>query len=105
MTAVNSPRVSSSVALVACAASFVMTLAACGSDTDTSSASTPSVADVVTSSVTETATAASACPTAAPAERWHTRVDAARDHRQRRGHRIHGYDGAARQGDRTVQRD
>ena len=43
-----------------------MTLAACGSDTDTSSASTPSVAEVVPSSVTETATAASACPTAAP---------------------------------------
>ena len=30
----NSSRVTSSVALVACAASFVMTLAACGSDTD-----------------------------------------------------------------------
>ena len=44
-----------------------MTLAACGSDTDTSSASTPSVADVVSSSVTETATPAGACPTAAPA--------------------------------------
>ena len=67
MTAVNPSRVPSSVALVACAVSFVMTLAACGSDTDSSSASTPSVADVVTSSVTETATVASACPTAAPA--------------------------------------
>jgi peptidylprolyl isomerase len=40
-----------------------MTLAACGSDTDTPSASTPSVAVVATS---ETATAASTCPTAAP---------------------------------------
>ena len=66
MTTVNSSRVSSSVALVAYAASFVMTLAACGSDTDTSSASPPSVAEVVASSVTETATAADACPTAAP---------------------------------------
>lgn len=66
MTTVNTSRVSSSVALVACAASFVMTFAACGSDTDTSSASTPSVAEVVSSSVTETATAASVCPTAAP---------------------------------------
>lgn len=56
----------SSVALVACAASLVMTLAACGSDTDTSSASTPSVAESTPSPVTETATAASACPTAAP---------------------------------------
>jgi hypothetical protein len=43
-----------------------MTLAACGSDTETSSASTPSVAEMVASSVTETATAASAWPTAAP---------------------------------------
>lgn len=57
---------SSPVALVACAGSIVMTLAACGSDTDTSSASSPSAADVTESSVTETATPASACPTAAP---------------------------------------
>ena len=72
MTTVNVYRVSSSVALATCAASFVMALAACGSDADTStastsSASTPSVTDVFTPpSVTETATAASACPTAAP---------------------------------------
>ncbi|OFB41794.1 peptidylprolyl isomerase [Mycolicibacterium sp. (ex Dasyatis americana)] len=56
----------SSVALVACAASLTMALAACGSDTETSSAtsssSTPSVADVLTPSIAETAT----CPTAAP---------------------------------------
>ena len=51
---------------MACAASLVMTLAACGSDTDTSSASTPSAAEVVTSSATETPAAASGCPTAAP---------------------------------------
>ena len=67
MTAVNSSRVSSSVALVACAASLVMTLAACGSD------SGHCVIDkhalrlrVFAPSITETATAASACPTAAP---------------------------------------
>jgi peptidylprolyl isomerase len=64
VTAVNFSRVSSSIALVACAVSLVMTLAACGSDTETSSVSTPSVAEVATSS--ETATAASACPTEAP---------------------------------------
>ncbi len=43
-----------------------MTLAACGADTDTSSAGAPSVAEAVASSVTETATGASACPTAMP---------------------------------------
>jgi peptidylprolyl isomerase len=59
-------RVPSSVALVASAASIVMTLAACGSDAETPSASTPSVAEVATSPATEPATAASACPTAAP---------------------------------------
>jgi FKBP-type peptidyl-prolyl cis-trans isomerase len=70
VTAVNFSRVSSSsVALAACAASLVMTLAACGSDTgtssaSTSSASTPAVAEAVTSSAT--ATAADTCPTAAP---------------------------------------
>jgi peptidylprolyl isomerase len=46
VTTVNSSRTSSAVAFVACAASFVMTLSACGSS--------------------ETATAAGACPTAAP---------------------------------------
>jgi peptidylprolyl isomerase len=63
VTTVNFSRVSSSVAVVACAASFAMTLAACGSDTETPSASTPSVAVVATS---EAATAANTCPTAAP---------------------------------------
>jgi hypothetical protein len=47
VTNVNSSRVSPFLALVACAASLVMMLAACGS-------------------ATETATAANACPTAAP---------------------------------------
>jgi hypothetical protein len=70
VTTVNTSRVSSSVALVACAASFVLTLAACGSDTGTSSASTstPSASDVFAPPpVPETTTAASGCPTAAPA--------------------------------------
>jgi hypothetical protein len=56
--------VSSSVALVACAASFVMTLAACGSGTDAASPSTPSVAEVATS-ISQPATPASGCPTTA----------------------------------------
>nr|WP_084356914.1 MULTISPECIES: FKBP-type peptidyl-prolyl cis-trans isomerase [Mycolicibacterium] len=43
-----------------------MTLAACGSDPATPSASTPSVANVATSTVGETPAAASTCPTAAP---------------------------------------
>ena len=43
-----------------------MALAACGSDTDTSRPSTPPVAEAVASSATETATASSGCPTAAP---------------------------------------
>ena len=44
-------------------------------------------------------------PNDSAGERWRTRVDAAWDHRQRRGHWIYGYDGAARQRCRTVQRD
>jgi FKBP-type peptidyl-prolyl cis-trans isomerase len=64
VTTVNSSRVSSSVALVACAASFVMTLAACGSGTDAASPSTPSVAEVATS-ISQPATPASGCPTTA----------------------------------------
>jgi len=60
--------VSSSVALVACAASLIMTLAACGSDSDTSSSTTTSSASDAFSppSVTETATEPSPCPPAAP---------------------------------------
>jgi hypothetical protein len=59
---------SSSVALVACAASFVLMLAACGSDTEPPAASSSPVSDVFTPpSIVETATEASACPTAAPA--------------------------------------
>jgi FKBP-type peptidyl-prolyl isomerase-like protein len=67
----NSRRVPSSLALLACAASLVMTLAACSSDTDTSTASTASTTEAATSSVAEPATssvaeAAATCPTAAP---------------------------------------
>jgi peptidylprolyl isomerase len=65
---VNSSRVSSSVALVAGAASLVMTLAACGSDTGTSSTPTSSVSDVLSPpSLVETSTEASPCPMTAPA--------------------------------------
>ncbi|HKP41228.1 FKBP-type peptidyl-prolyl cis-trans isomerase [Mycobacterium sp.] len=60
--------VPSFVALVACAASIVVTLAACGSDTKPPAASSSSVSDVFTPpSIAETATEASTCPTAAPA--------------------------------------
>ena len=66
----------SPAALVASAASCAILLAGCGSDTDTSSATTSSAAEASTSSVTEPLAsspvpeapiAASTCPTAAPA--------------------------------------
>jgi hypothetical protein len=66
----------SPIALVASAASLVITLAACGSDADTSSATTSSAAEAGTSSVTEPLAsspvpqapiAANTCPTASPA--------------------------------------
>jgi hypothetical protein len=62
---------SSFAAFAACAASFIVTVTACGSSEDTPSASTSSAltsstADVSTASTTETATAAGTCPTAAP---------------------------------------
>jgi FKBP-type peptidyl-prolyl cis-trans isomerase len=64
---VNHSRVSRFAALLACAVSFVITVAACGSDADTPSASTTSAAEpVATSSVTNAATDASSCPTTAP---------------------------------------
>ena len=70
MAAVNFSRVPSSVALGACAAAIAMSLAGCGSDAKTasSSSSSPSVADVATSSVAEStiATAALSCPSVAP---------------------------------------
>jgi hypothetical protein len=64
---VNSSRVPSAVALVACAASIAVTLAACGSDTSTPSASKPSTAPAVASSVTQAAGPDATCPTAPPA--------------------------------------
>ncbi|MGZ8809172.1 MAG: FKBP-type peptidyl-prolyl cis-trans isomerase [Mycobacterium sp.] len=73
----NSPRLSSTVTLAGIAAALVTTLAACGSDTETSSASTSPTSTAVADpfSVTETQmpaapptpAAGSACPTAAPA--------------------------------------
>ncbi|WP_206428590.1 FKBP-type peptidyl-prolyl cis-trans isomerase [Mycolicibacterium stellerae] len=66
----------SPIALVASAASLVIMLAACGSDADTSSATTSSALEASTSPVTqplassavpEAPIAASTCPTAAPA--------------------------------------
>jgi hypothetical protein len=69
VTTVNFPRVAS-VAIAACAAPFAMTLAACGSDTETPSASTSSspVSDVFTPpAITGTATGNGTCPTAPPA--------------------------------------
>lgn len=60
---VNSSRVPSGVALIACAASMVMMLSACGSDAQRSSAATGSVSDVFA----PPAVAASACPSGSPA--------------------------------------
>jgi hypothetical protein len=66
---VNFLRGYSSVALVACAASAVMTLAACSSDKTTSAPTTPVTSDAVTPSPTGPAsTGDSTCPTAAPAD-------------------------------------
>jgi peptidylprolyl isomerase len=67
VAAVNSSRVSSSVALAACAASLVLTLSACGSDSETPSASSSPASDVFAApSITETATEAGTCPSAVP---------------------------------------
>jgi peptidylprolyl isomerase len=73
VTTVKSSRVSPAVALAACAAALVMTVASCGSDAETSSAgsssaSTPSVSEYFPSDVTTSAEApaANGCPTAPP---------------------------------------
>jgi len=69
VTFVNVIRVSS-VAVLACAASLVMMLSACGADKEAPSASTSSssVTDVFTPpSFAETATGDNSCPSAAPA--------------------------------------
>lgn len=55
---------SASLALTAGAAAIALTLAACGSSTETAKTSAPSVAELATSSVVP----AAGCPTAAPAE-------------------------------------
>jgi hypothetical protein len=71
VTPVNLARISSPVALVACAASAVTLLAACNSDTKPPSASTSPLsvtAEPATPAPTEPATAATTCPTAAPAD-------------------------------------
>jgi len=70
VTFVNAIRVSS-LAVLACSASLVVTLSACGSDKETPSASSTSsspVSDVFTPpSFAETATGDNPCPSAAPA--------------------------------------
>lgn len=66
MTTVNSSRVYPSVALLACAVSSVITLAACGSGTDTASTGGLDVSEVVKSAPADPPAAASGCPTAAP---------------------------------------
>jgi hypothetical protein len=74
VTTVNFLRGYSSVALLACAATAVMTLAACSSHKATPSASTsseasaPAMTGAMTPGPTEPATAAAACPTAAPGD-------------------------------------
>lgn len=59
----NSSRLSSSVALAACAASLTLLLAGCGSKTDSSSAS---AVDKVSSTISTPAAPASPCPVALP---------------------------------------
>lgn len=68
MASVNFSRVSPPVVLAAGAASLVLTLAACGSDAETSSPDAPSAAEVATSSVTAPAAAASTCPATPPGD-------------------------------------
>ncbi|MEZ0049981.1 hypothetical protein ABIA30_000971 [Mycobacterium sp. MAA66] len=70
----NFSRLPSAMAITACAASLVVTLAACGSDTKTPAASTShkggladlSLPNAVTPVSTDTPTAPNSCPTAAP---------------------------------------
>jgi hypothetical protein len=75
VTTVDFLHAHSRVALVACAAAAVMTLAACSSDkttpsasTSSGSASTPALSEAVTPPATQPATADSTCPTAAPGD-------------------------------------
>jgi FKBP-type peptidyl-prolyl cis-trans isomerase len=73
VTTVKFSRGYSSIALVVCAASSVVAIAACSSDTkapsaSTSSGSAPALTQAMTPGPTEPATAASACPTVAPGD-------------------------------------
>lgn len=73
VTAVMSSRLSSSLAIAGCAASLVLTLSACGSDSQPqATASKPSPAETLPAWLTEPqqppAPSANACPTAAPAQ-------------------------------------
>ncbi|WP_210419700.1 FKBP-type peptidyl-prolyl cis-trans isomerase [Mycolicibacterium sp. ELW1] len=67
MTSVNFSRLPSVVAFSACAAAFAVSLAACGSDAASPSASKSSTAPAVSSTLTQAAGPDSACPTAPPA--------------------------------------
>lgn len=71
VAAVMFSRLSSSLAIAGCAASLVLTLSACGSDSEPqATASTPSATETLPSWLTDppsTPAAASQCPTAAPA--------------------------------------
>ncbi len=73
MTTVNFSRVYSSAALVACAASAVMTIAGCSSEKKTpsaspSSGSAPAATQAMTPGPTQPAAADTSCPTAAPGD-------------------------------------
>lgn len=65
VTEVNFPRLSSSLAVMACAATFAVTLSACSSTSDTSSSDTSSPA-APASSIDKSSS--DGCPTAPPAE-------------------------------------
>jgi hypothetical protein len=67
VVAVKTTRVSASIAFAASAATLVVTLAACGSDSGTPSAGSSSPApELASTSIPGTPIAASQCPTAAP---------------------------------------
>jgi hypothetical protein len=64
---VKTSRVSASIAFAASAATLVVTLAACGSEADTSKASSSSpVPELASTSIAESPASLSQCPTAAP---------------------------------------
>jgi hypothetical protein len=64
---VKTSRVSASIAFAASVATLVVTLAACGSEADTSKASSPSpVPELASTSIAESPASLNQCPTAAP---------------------------------------